>query len=69
MCEKLVPFLLEEQNIPVLLWLLKNLSDFPESALTHILTFCLDAPENAFEGIKIEVENGRGLEALELDGE
>lgn len=69
LCEKLIPSLLEDLNIPVLMWLLKNSRDFPESALVPILIFCLDAPVNAFNEVNFGLENGTDNESMDIDGE
>lgn len=66
LCEKLVPSLLEKLNISIILWLLNNLPDFPESALVPILTTCLDAPTTAFENLQFDKEH---FEFLGIDGE
>lgn len=65
----LIPSILDELNIPALLWLLKNLPDFPESALVHSLKFCLDTPVNTFNKLRISVGNGIEEEFIEADGE
>lgn len=67
-CEKLIPHLLEECNIPMLLWLLRNLPDFPESALVRVLAFCLDNPMNSSNNSKVDFENGIDVDT-EIDGE